>query len=182
LSVVAVAVPEAIPPVERTDEMNETVMKPFEAVVPAIEKAAADGVAQAKATQEQVNAKMTEVMETMMKSMTEMSEFAKGNLEAMMASAKAAAAGAETLSTTMVETSKKQIEEAQAAWKAMTSAKTPNEMLTAQNEFAKAQFEKTVAAWSHLSETMLKLSGDVVQPLSNRMAVAAETVKKAVAA
>jgi phasin family protein len=128
---------------------TETLTKPFEAIAPAVEKATTE-----------MTAKVKDMMEKNMKSMTEMTEFAKGNVEAMVESAKAAAAGAET----------------------MTSAKTPNELMAAQNEFAKAQFDKAVANMSHFSETWMKLAGDVVQPISSRMAVAAETVKKSIAA
>ncbi len=161
---------------------TETYTKSIEAVVPAMEKAAADAVAQVQAGTEQMNVKMREMMEKSMKSMTEMTEFAKGNVEAMIESAKAAAAGAETLTTHFVETSKKSVEEAQAAFKTMSSAKTPNELIAAQNEFAKAQFDKAVANMSHFSETWMKLAGNVVQPLSNRVALATETVKKSIAA
>lgn len=161
---------------------TETFTKPLEAVVPAVEKATADFVAQTQAAQEQVADKVKELMEKNMKTMTEMTDFAKGNVEALIESAKAAAAGAETLTTHFVETSKKSAEEAQAAFKSFTTAKTPNDLITAHNEFAKAQFDKAVANMSHFSETWLKLAGEVVQPISNRMAVAAETVKKSVAA
>lgn len=162
-------------------ETVETVMKPFETVVPAMEKATAEVVAQAQAAQEQMSEKMREMMEKSMKSMTEMSEFAKGNLEAMIESAKAAAAGAETITAHVVEASKAAMEEAQAAFKAMATAKSPNELMQAQNDYAKSQFDKAVSSWSHMSETWLKVAGDVVQPISSRMAVAAETVKKSVA-
>jgi phasin family protein len=161
---------------------SETITKSIEAVVPAMEKAATDAVAQAQAGIEQMNEKMRDMMEKNMKSMTEMTEFAKGNVEAMIESAKAAAAGAETLTTHFVETSKKSMEEAQAAIKSMTSAKTPNELIAAQNEFAKAQFDKAVASMSQFSETWMKLAGEVVQPLSNRVALATETMKKSIAA
>lgn len=178
----AVPAPVALP--NRKDPvMNaEALAKPFEAVAPAMEKVAADIVAQTQAAQEQMSAKVKDMMEKNMKSMTEMTEFAKGNVEALIESAKAAAAGAETLTTHFVETSKKSAEEAQAAFKTMTAAKSPNELMAAQNEFARAQFDKAVANMSHFSETWLKLAGDVVQPISSRMAVAAETVKKSIAA
>lgn len=160
----------------------ETVTKVMQSAVPAMEKASAETMAQAKAQFETLNAKMAEMMEHSMKSVTEMNEFTKGNLDAMMASAKAATSGAETLTSAMVETSRKNFEEAQEMLKALTSARTPNEAMQLQSDFAKAQFEKTIATWSHMSETMLKLSGDVFQPLSSRMAVAAESVKKSMAA
>lgn len=147
-----------------------------------VEKATAEAVAQAQSGYEAVNSKVTQAMEKTMKSITEVNEFAKGNLEAMIASAKAATAGAETLTAAVVEQSKKNFEDAQEAFKALSSAKTPNEALQLQTEFAKAQFEKGVAAWSQWSETVLKVSGDVFQPLSSRVALASETVKKAYAA
>jgi phasin family protein len=170
---VASPVPESVPMNAET-----TLAKPFETVAPAIEKAAADVVAQAQAAQEQFAEKLKDMMEKNMKSVTEMSEFAKGNVEALMESAKATAAAAETLTTHMVEASKKAAEEAQAAFKSMSASKTPNEFFAAQNEYAKAQFDKAVASASHLTETWLKLAGEVVQPLSSRVALATETLKK----
>lgn len=163
--------PKLVPVTKEAPMTTETLTKPFEAIAPAVEKATAE-----------MTAKVKDLMEKNMKSMTEMTEFAKGNVEAMVESAKAAAAGAETLTAHFVETSKKTVEEAQAAFKTMTAAKTPNELMAAQNEFAKAQFDKAVANMSHFSETWMKLAGDVVQPISSRMAVAAETVKKSIAA
>lgn len=160
---------------------TEAFTKPLEAVVPAVEKATADFVAQSQAAQEQMTGKVKELMEKNMKTMTDMTDFAKGNVEALIESAKAAAAGAETLTTHFVETSKKSAEEAQAAFKSLSAVKSPNELLAAQQEFAKSQFDKAVANMSHFTETWMKLAGEVVQPISNRMAVAAETVKKSVA-
>jgi phasin family protein len=142
--------------------------------------AAAGVIAGVGAGFEAMNGKMSDMMEQMMKTMSDVTEFAKGNVDALMASAKAAQAGAEALTSTLVEVSKKRFEDAQAAMKAMTSAKSPNELVQLQNDFAKAQFDQAVSAWSHMSETLLKLAGDVVQPLSSRMAVATEAMKKTV--
>jgi phasin family protein len=171
---------------EKELKMNtETLTKSFEAqvgaIAPAMEKATQEAMAQAKTNYDALNTKLRETMETSMKSMTEVTEFAKGNVEALVASAKAAAAGAEVLATKATETSKKSMEDAAVAIKSMTAAKTPNEYMQLQNDFAKTQFDAAVASWSHMSETMLKLAGDVVQPLSSRMAIAAETMKSAVA-
>ena len=180
----AVAAPVVSKPFEQKDvQMNtEAFTKPLEAVVPAVEKATADFVAQSQAAHDQMTGKVKEMMEKNMKTMTDMTDFAKGNVEALIESAKAAAAGAETMTTHFVETSKKSAEEAQAAFKSFTTAKSPNEFMAAQNDFAKAQFDKAVANMSHFTETWMKLAGEVVQPISNRMAVAAETVKKSVVA
>lgn len=136
----------------------------------------------ASAGHEDVKPRYNITMEQAMKSITDVNEFAKGNFEALIASAKAATAGAETLTAAAVEQSKKNFEDAQEAFKALTAAKTPNEALQLQTDYAKAQFEKGVAAWSQWSETVLKVSGEVFQPLSSRLAVASETVRKNVAA
>ena len=154
----------------------------LEKIMPGMEKATADAVAQAKAGYEQFQTKFHSMMEKQMKSMAEVTEFTKGNVEAMIESAKAATSGAETLATQFVETSKVAMEEAQTAFKSMATAKTPNELIQQQNDFAKAQFDKAVANASHLTETWLKLAGEVVQPISSRVALASETVKKSISA
>ncbi len=155
--------------------------KTAEEAVDAVNKAAAEAVAEVGAGFGQMNDRMSELMEKNMKTMSEMSDFAKGNVEAMIESAKAAGVAAETLAGHFAETSKKHVEDAQAAFKAVTGAKTPQEFFQAQNDYARSQFEKAVANWSQLSETWLKVAGDVVQPISNRMALAADQVKKSMA-
>ena len=165
-----------------TKSPAETITKSIEAEAPVVEKAAANAVAQAQAGIETMNEKVRDMMEKNMKSMTDMTEFAKGNVEAMIESAKAATTAAETMTSHFVESSKNSMEEAQAALKSMTSAKTPNELMQFQTDFAKTQFDKAVANWSQMSETWMKLAGEVVQPLSNRMAIASDTVKKTMSA
>ena len=167
---------------EMAESIVETVNKSLESVAPAVGKAATEFMNRAQSTREQVEGRVKDLMEKNMKTVTEFTEFTKGNVEALIESARAAASGAEVLASQFVEASKKSAEEAQAAFKTFSSARTPNEFIAAQNEFAKAQFDKVVANTSKLSETWLKLAGDVVQPLSSRMAVAAESVKKNIAA
>ncbi len=178
----AAKAPRATVLTKEAEMTNEALTKSLEAVAPAVEKATTEFLAQTHAAHEQASTKVRELMEKNMKTMNEMTEFAKGNLEALIESAKAAASGAEAMTTHFVESSKKSAEEAQVAFKSFASAKTPNELITAQNDFAKAQFDKAVANMSHMSETWLKLAGEVVQPLSSRMSLAAETVKKSMAA
>lgn len=141
------------------------------------DKAATDAFAAAKPTYEAFAGKAKEMIEQNMKSMTEMTEFAKGNVEAMVASAKAATTGAETIMAAVVEHGKKQYEGSTAALKSFTTVKTPAELFQLQNDFIKGQFDQTVAMWSNLSETMLKVAGEVTQPLSSRMALATEQMK-----
>lgn len=165
-----------------TESLTETLNKSLESVAPAVGKAASEFLNSAQSTREQVEGQVKNLMEKNMKTMNEFTEFTKGNVEALIESARAAASGAEVLASHFVDASKKSAEEAQVAFKTFSSARTPNEFIAAQNEYAKGQFDKLVANASKLSETWLKLAGEVVQPLSSRVAVAAESVKKNIAA
>ena len=55
----------------------------------------------------------------------------------------------------------------------------PTELFQLQSEFAKASFDSLVAETSRVSESLLKVAGDVAQPISNRYALAAEKIKSA---
>lgn len=159
---------------------NAEPSKALENLVPEVKKITNDAIRQAKAGYENFNSQFSNIMEHNMKTFSDVTEFTKGNVDALVASAKAAQQGAETISTTLVETSKKCFEETQAAFKALTTAKSPNELVQLQNNFARSQFDQAVSTMSQLSEVFLKVTGEVVQPLSNRVAVATETAKKAV--
>lgn len=174
------AIPETI---RKELSMNaETVIKSLEAITPAMEKVTTDAMAQSKANLETAIEKGQEMMTGAVKSMNEFSDFAKGNVEAMMASTKATTAGVETIVGMVVEHGKKNFEETTAAMKAMASAKTPSELYQLQNDFMKARFDHAVTMWSAMSETMLKVAGEVSQPMSSRVALAGEQMKGLLAA
>jgi phasin family protein len=109
----------------------------------------------------------------------EMVELAKGNVEAMVASARVAAKAGESLGQEAADYGKRQFEGATAAFKSFAGVKSPTELFQLQSDYAKASFDSAVAEASRLSETMLKVAGEIVQPLSNRYAVAAEKIKAA---
>ncbi len=111
----------------------------------------------------------------------EMSAFAKGNVEAMMTSGRIAAKGAETLGQEAVEYGKKSFEGAAAAFKGMVAAKSPTELFKLQSDYARASFDAAVTEGSKLSEAWLKLVGEIAQPLSSRVAIAADKIKAPVA-
>jgi len=111
----------------------------------------------------------------------ELTELQKGNMEAMVASTKVAAKGLETIGQEVAEYSRKSFEDASAALKGFAEVKSATDFFRLQSDFARTQFDSLVAESSRLSETMLKLAGDVAQPLTNRASVAADRVKSAVA-
>ena len=109
----------------------------------------------------------------------DMTDFGKGNIEAMVESSKIAARGMESMAQDAVAFARTSFEEASAAAKTLASAKSPTEFVKLQSDFARTSFDAMVAHNSRSTEAMLKLVGEVVQPLSNRFALAADKVKAA---
>jgi phasin family protein len=137
--------------------------------------------AQARATQffGDVNARTKAAVERSTKLAEEMNEFNKGNIEALVESGRVAAKAAETLGQQAAEAARKNFEQTTAALKRFASAKTPTEFFQLQSDFARTAFDPMPAETSQNSETLLKVAGDVFQPLSNRFAVAADKFKAA---
>jgi phasin family protein len=137
--------------------------------------------AQARATQifGDINARTKAAVERSTKLVEELNEFNKGNIEALVESGRVAAKAAETLGQQAAETARKNFEQTTTALKSFASVKTPTEFFQLQSEFAPTAFDQLIAETSKNSETMLKVAGDVFQPISNRFAVAAEKFKAA---
>lgn len=108
-------------------------------------------------------------------------ELSKGNVEAMVASTKIVAKGLETVGQEVAEYSRKSFEDASTALKGFAEVKSATDFFRLQSDFARSQFDGFVTESSKLSETMIKLAGDVAEPLASRYSVAAERVKAAVA-
>jgi phasin family protein len=113
------------------------------------------------------------------KAIEDMNEFAKGNVEAVVESSKIAAKGLETLGQGYAEYSRRSFEGATAVLKNLAAVKTPAEFLQLHTDFVRGQFDSIVAETSKNTEAFIKLAGDVAQPISNRVAVAAEKIKVA---
>jgi phasin family protein len=126
-----------------------------------------------------VNARAKDAMERSTRIVEEMTEFTKGNVEAIVASSKAAARGVEALGQEVAEFGRKSFEEASTAVKSFAEVRSPTDFFRLQSEFAKSQFDAMVAESSRVSENMIKLAGEMMEPLSSRYSVAAERVKNA---
>jgi len=133
----------------------------------------------ATAMLQDMNGRAKSAMERSTKMFEELNEFNKGNIEAMVESSRVAAKAAEQLSQQAAETARKNFENATQAMKSFASVKTPTELFQLQSDYARSAFDQLIAETSKNSETMLKLAGDVFQPISNRFAVAAEKIKTA---
>lgn len=129
-----------------------------------------------------VNARAKTAIERNSRVAEELTEFTKGNVEAMVASTKVAAKGVETLGQEFAGFSRKSFEDASVAMKGIADVKSPTDFFRLQSDFARGQFDLMVAETSKLSETMIKLAGQTAEPITGRYSVAAERVRTAVAA
>lgn len=104
-------------------------------------------------------------------------EYHKANLEALVESTKLAAKNAETMGQDAAEFGRKSFESATAALKGFASAKTPTELFKLQSDYAKSSFDSLVAEASKASETWLKVTNEIFQPISSRISVTVEKMK-----
>ena len=109
---------------------------------------------------------------------TEVTEFAKGNVEALVESTKIFAAGAQSLGKTYVEEAKSAYETITADVKELAAVKSPAELFQLQGKIARRNFDTFVKAASKNSEAFFNLANDAFAPLSGRVNVAAEKLSK----
>ena len=132
---------------------------------------------QIKTVVTEANDRAKTAMEKNAKIIEELAELGRGNVEALVASSKVAAKGVETLSQDAANYSRARFEEATAAFKSFTDVKSATDFFKLQGDFARSAFDSAVAQSARVSENVLKLAGDVAEPLTSRYAVAAERVK-----
>lgn len=110
--------------------------------------------------------------------MAEMSDFAKGTVEAMVESGKIFSGGMQDMGKTYAEEAKSAYELMTADMKEMAAIKSPTELFQLQGKMMRRNFDAMVATSSKNAEKMMKLSNDAFAPVSTRMNVAAEKMSK----
>ena len=110
---------------------------------------------------------------------SEATEFTKANVEAVVESGKIFIAGAQELLKDNVETGKTVIETVTEDAKKVAAVKSPTELMQLQGEIARRNFDALVSYGSKRTEAWVKLYNDAFAPISNRVSVAAEKIKKA---
>ncbi len=161
------APPAAVP----AEPQKETIM------ATTIENVTTDNTAKAQAFFADANERAKGAVAKSAKLFEEANAFGKGNVEALVESSKIAAKGFETLGQDAAEFTRKSFEEATAAFKTLSTVKSPTEFMKLQSDYVRQSFDALVAETSRSTEQVLKLAGEVVQPISNRFAVAAEKMK-----
>ena len=190
VEVVEKAAPAAIETVTETvAEATEAVAAPVTEIIedtaPQMADTASKGIYTMEAIEKsqamfaELNDKAKAAVEKNTKLVGEMTELAKGNVEALVESGKIAAKGLETLGQDAAEYSRKQFEQATATMKSMSAVKSPADFFKLQSDYVRTAFDSMVAETSKNTEAFIKLAGDAAQPVSNRVAVAMEKIKTA---
>ena len=110
--------------------------------------------------------------------MSEMTDFAKGNVEAAVESGKILAEGVQAMGKTYADEAKSAYETATADMKEMAAIKSPTELFQLQGKIMRRNFDAMVAVASKNTDAAMKLANDVAAPLSGRVNVAAEKFSK----
>ena len=106
--------------------------------------------------------------------MTEATDFAKGNVEAVVESGKVLVEGVQGMGEGLATEAKSVYETATADLKEMASVKSPTELFQLQGKIMRRNFDAMVAATSKNTDASMKLANDVIAPISGRVNVAAE--------
>lgn len=153
-------------------EAAETVKKTVETATAAVkaqaEKAQAAGV---KAFRENVDKSVA--------SLTELNTEGKKTLEALVASASAAQKGAETLSGQSLAYGKKSWEDGVAAAQSLAAARSVQELVELQTQWAKSSIETYLSEVTKAADVMTASVKDSFKPINERVTAAVEKFQAA---
>lgn len=130
-------------------------------------KSMADAAAEMQHKLEEAFAKSNSVF-------TEMTEFAKGNVEAVVESGKIYAAGVQDFGKTYAEEVKSAYDTATADLKEMAGVKSPTELFQLQGQIMRRNFDAMIAQTTKSTDAAMKLATDTMTPISGRVNVAAD--------
>ncbi|WP_375396993.1 phasin family protein [uncultured Sphingomonas sp.] len=160
-----------------TDAAEPAPTKELNDMEATIEQAANTATDKSQAYIADINGRAKSAMEKGTRMIENMNEFGKENVEAFVESGKIAAKGLESMGQDAAAYTRKSFEGATAAMKSFAAVKSPAEFFKLHSDFVRGQFDSVVAETSKNTEAMLKLAGEIAQPISNRVAIAAEKIK-----
>ena len=160
---------EIIPPKPTITELKEKIMAT--AKTPDFTKPVTEAIGEFQTKAKAAYEKGTEAM-------TEATEFAKGNVEAIVESGKIFAAGAQDLGKTYVEEAKSVYETLTGDLKDMAAIKSPTELFQLQGKIMRRNFDMLVATSSKNTEAAMKLANEAFAPITGRVNLAAEKLAK----
>lgn len=144
----------------------KTTKKPAEAAE-TVFKTAAEGY-------EKMAARAKSKMDEAVKAYDELAVLGKETADALMAASTAYAKGLEQLTAEWLSFSKQSVEEGITTTKALLGARTIQEVVDLQANFAKAQFDQFMTQGAKLGELATKVAQETFEPLNARATVAVE--------
>ena len=120
-----------------------------------------------------------EGMEKTTASLTELAAQSKSNLDALTASATAAQKGAETLSAQALSYGKTSWEQSVAAAQSMAQARSIQELIELQTNFAKSAMETHLSEVTKMTETLTGSVKDSFKPINERVTATVEKFQAA---
>jgi len=106
----------------------------------------------------------------MMKSFEEFQSFGKDGFEAYVASSTALTKGFQTIAQETADFSRKSFEKSTAAFEKLTSAKSLDKALEAQQAFAKESYDSMVAQMTKMNELYINAAKEAFKPFEASMA------------
>jgi len=162
--------PTAItPPKPTITELKEKIMAT--AKTPDFTKPVTEAIGEFQTKAKAAYEKSTETL-------TEATEFAKGNVEALVESGKIYAAGVQDLGKSYVEEAKSAYETLTGDLKEIAAIKSPTELFQLQGKIMRRNFDALVATSSKNTEAAMKLANDAFAPITGRVNLAAEKLAK----
>ncbi len=110
---------------------------------------------------------------------SEMGEFSKHNVEAIVESGKILANGMQDMAKSYVVEGKAAVSTMTSDVKEIAAVKSPTEFVQLQGQIASRNFDATVANVSKTTEAWVKLANEAFAPISSRVSVAMDKVRKA---
>jgi hypothetical protein len=111
--------------------------------------------------------------------LTDATEFAKGNVEALVETGKLLASGVQGISKTYVEEAKTAYETLTADVKELAAVKSPTELFQLQGKIVRRNFDALLSTSTKNSDEMIKLMTKAFAPMTERVTLAADKIAKA---
>jgi phasin family protein len=157
------------------DQSAQAGAKDFESTMSGLK----DGMTRAASGFADTQAKVKEGMEKAMKTAEELVTFGQGNLEAVVKSGQIWAAGVQDIGKQIAANAQASFDETLSTFKAISSAKSLKDAFDLQASLARATLEKTLAESGKLTDASMKLTEQVLAPLTARFSLAMEKFGKA---
>ena len=151
-----------------------TATKSFDQTVTAMK----DGVTGAVAGFEKTQAEVKVNMEKAMKTAEEFVAFSQGNVEALVKSGQIWTAGVQDISKLIAANAQASFEETMSTFKALSSVKSVKDAFDLQSSLARSTMEKAMAESGKLTDASLKLTEQVMAPITARFSLAMEKFAK----